>query len=167
MDDEDDVMVESWWIFPGWNQEVHRADGEVLAEHRSRSEQLTERQVYGGPRQPWKAMPQETALDFLEHMWFFAFLKQKRLTNNLHVRPISQSTQSCGWDWEIQRCCHGEVFGATHLKLWASIFPLKDKGVTGIHFSIVRSQVSDGRSARRTLWVLAMKPFGDLVSNIG
>ena len=47
---------------------MHRADGEVLAEHRSRSEQLTERQVYGGPRQPWKAMPQETALDFLEHM---------------------------------------------------------------------------------------------------
>lgn len=76
-------MVESWWFFPGWNQEVHRADGEMLAEHRSRSEQLTERKVYGGPRQPWKAMPQETALDCLEHMWFFAFLKQKRLTNNL------------------------------------------------------------------------------------
>jgi len=50
---------------PGWNQEVHRADGEMLAEHRSRSEQLTERQVYGGPRQPWKAMPQECQKDTL------------------------------------------------------------------------------------------------------
>lgn len=42
---------------PGWNREVRRTVGSVhLAEHRSRAEHLTERQVYGGPRQPWKAI---------------------------------------------------------------------------------------------------------------
>ena len=36
---------------------MHRtAGGEHVAEHRNRAEQLTERQVYGGPRQPWKAI---------------------------------------------------------------------------------------------------------------
>ncbi len=84
-------------FFAGWNREVHRADGEMLAEHRSRSEQLTERQVYGGPRQPWKAMPQETALDFLEHMWFFYnILKTENTYKQFTVRHISQSTQSFG-----------------------------------------------------------------------
>ena len=49
---------------PGWNREVRRTVGSVhLAEHRSRAEHLTERQVYGGPRQPWKAIQSQ------EHGW--------------------------------------------------------------------------------------------------
>eukprot|EP00438_Fugacium_kawagutii_P016292 Skav201206 [mRNA] locus=scaffold633:627725:628561:- [translate_table: standard] len=51
---------------PGWNREVHRTfGGEHVAEHRSRAEQLTGRQVYGGPRQPWKARKDRGVIDAL------------------------------------------------------------------------------------------------------